>query len=103
MKHNKSAFKTYKTDELMIKFLNPDAEGVKVVVFLRRRIRRPGTLSMFEDPVFECNAKDLLDKNSELRERLIEVFLENSENLKAVLEAQSAEGNINEDKKVSFD
>jgi hypothetical protein len=85
----------------MVKFLNPDAEGVKVVVFLRRRVRRPNTLSMFEEPVFECNAKDLLDKNSDLRERLIEVLLENSENLKAVLKAQNFEGNINENKEVS--
>ena len=97
----RDAFRLYKTDELMVKFLKPTDEGVKVLVHLRRRERRPGTLSMYENPVFECNVKDLLEKENGVRDELINVLIENSRNVRSMQLSRKVERN--KDEEVSTD
>ena len=82
----RSKFKHYKTDEFMLKFLNPNSEGVRVVVYMRRKERRPNTLSLHEEPVFECKASDLMgDEKESVFGRLMEALLGNSSNVRELL------------------
>jgi hypothetical protein len=77
----RSDFKNYRADEFMVKFLSPGPRGVNVIVQKRRKERRPGTLSLYEVPIFECNAKDFEEEPEKCAAALIRTMMEHSPNI----------------------
>lgn len=82
MKEKKrSDFKSYRSDEFMVKFLSPGPRGINVVVQKRRKERRPGTLSLYEIPIFECNVADLEADLEKCAAALVKTMMEHSPNI----------------------
>jgi len=74
-------FKSYRSDEFMVKFLSPGPRGINVVVQKRRKERRPGTLSLYEIPIFECNVEDFEANLEKCAAALIKTMMEHSPNV----------------------
>jgi len=80
--HNE--FRFYRCDEFMVKFLSPGKRGVNVVVQMRRKERRPNTLSLYEIPIFECNTADFEEDFDTCARALAKAMMDHSQNVREI-------------------
>jgi len=93
----KSEYRFFKADEFMVKFLTPGRRGVNVVVQMRRKQRRPNTLSLYDVPVFECNADDFETDFDRCARAMVQAMIDHSQNLKEMKLTQKYEGRNEEE------
>lgn len=96
----RSEFRTFRADEFMVKFLSPGPRGINVIVQKRQKERRPGTLSLYSVPIFECNVKDFEKEFEKCAAALVKTMMEHSPNVEHLRLTQVRDANDEGDEEV---
>jgi len=89
--NEKPKYLLYRTDEFVVKFLAHGKRGVNVLIQKRRNERIPGTLSLYEIPLFECNMEDLMEEFVECAGAMVKAMVDHSQNAEDVMLSRKRE------------